>query len=182
MEPFILPPPSGSLLGIIEVDPKDSDDGKKLQGVWLVSADGKKLLVAYNTRSLWAQFEGKTVSVTGESYTPSGQAMTADHYRIESLKVTPPEKATLYVSAGPEIKLQGTMQLVKGEPGSKMADERWWVFNSGGLTYQILNHAGWRLKKPEVTLTAHRVERSPFSAHMSGPSLWINKLERGFVP
>ena len=30
----------------------------------------------------------------------------------------------------------------------------------------------------EVTLRAHDVQRSPFSAHMSGPSLWVTGLER----
>jgi len=182
VEPFILPPPPGALEGSIQVDPPNPDGGKKFQGVWFVTADGTKKLVAYNARSIWAQFEGKAVTVTGADYIPNGQAITADHFRIDHLKVTNEQEATLYVSAGPETKMQGTMHLNRGEPGSKMANETWWVFSSGGLNYQILNPVGWRLKRPEVTLTAHRVERSPFSAHMSGPSLWVNLLERGHVP
>ena len=182
VEPFVIPPPPGALEGTIQVDPPNPNGGKKFQGVWFVTSDGNKKLVAYNTRSVWAQFEGKAVSVNGADYIPNGQAITADHFRIDHLKVTNAQDATLYVSAGPETKMQGTMYLNTGEPGSKMADSTWWVFSSGGLQYQILNDGGWRLEKPEVTVTAHRVERSPFSAHMPGPSLWVTKLEHGHGP
>ena len=182
VDPFILPPPPGALTGTIQVDAPNPNGGKKFQGVWLVAKDGKKQLVAYNTRSVWAQFNNQAVTVTGESYIPSGQAITADHYRIESLTVTQPNDTTLYVSAGPETKLQGTLSLSTGEPGSKMAGSTWWVFQSGGIQYQLLNPSGLDLKASDVTLTAHRVDRSPFSAHMTGPSLWVVKLEPGHAP
>ena len=117
VDPFDLIPSLDAQNGTIMVDPPDSKGGKEFQGVWFITTDGTKKLVSYSTRSVWAQFDGKAVTVTGESYFPQGQSIVADHFRITRLKLQKTNDAALYVSVGPETKMHGTMQLSKGEAG-----------------------------------------------------------------
>ena len=168
----------GAQSGTIHVDPDRPTAGKRFRGVWFTPENGIKTLVAYNAHSIWAQFDGQTVSVSGEEYVPQGQAIQAPHFRIHRLTVTDPNATGHYISAGPETERSGTLTLARGEPGSKMANETWWVFRTGGMQYQLLNPGRWTLTQGEVTLRAHDVQRSPFSAHMSGPSLWVTTLKR----
>ena len=111
VDPFTLPPSPDALQGNIQVDPHNPNGGKKFQGVWLVTSDGQKKLLAYNTQSVWAQFDGKSVLVTGADYVPDGQAYSATHYRIDSLKVDAAQDEALYVSVGPKKSLKGTLTL-----------------------------------------------------------------------
>jgi hypothetical protein len=175
LHPSIPVAKSDGATATVRVDP--TPGAKRFQGVWLESADGSKQLIAYNKRSVWAQFEGQTVVVTGAPYQPEGQSISADHFRVETLSLADSSAATLYTSVGPIKALTGDLTLQSGSPGSKMAGQSWWVFSSGGLSYQLANPSAVKGQAGAITVKARRIERSPFTAHMPGPLLWIESVK-----
>lgn len=159
----------------VRVDPEPSG-AKKFQGVWLERKDGGRQLIAYNTRSLWAQFDGKEVYVTGEVYQPPGQSISAEHFRVDTLTVADLQTAVLYTGAGPLREMTGVIEVETGSPGSKMGGETWRMFNSGGMSYQLANPVAFKKWKGTFTVQARDVNRSPFSAHMAGPTIWVESV------
>ncbi|MBW1878903.1 MAG: hypothetical protein JRI25_12375 [Deltaproteobacteria bacterium] len=157
----------------LTVDPEPGY--KHFQGVWLEREDGDRWVIDYRARDCWTPFDGHRVRVVGEQYQPEGQAIGAIHFRVETLEVLDPMSMTSLVSVGPEKALTGRMARVSGEPGTKMEGSSYLVFTaSDGTGYQLINptavsdHVG-----TQVSITARPVERSPYSTHMPGPTLWI---------
>lgn len=159
----------------VRVDPEPG--GKKFQGVWLELDADQRLLVAYNKRAIWSQFEGHRVRVTGEHYQPEGQSIGADHYRIHTLEVVNTEDMASFVRVGPLKDFEGELTVSSGEPGSKMEGESWSVFSSGNRGFQLANPSALDGASGALTLSAREVERSPFAAHMGGPMLWIESVK-----
>ena len=160
--------------GVIEIDPQPG--GKKFQGVWLVQDDTSKLLLAYRPYGWLKAFEGETVRVSGERYQPEGQSIGADHFRVFEIKVSGEVASQLWISAGREVTREGTFSVQSGEPGSKMADDAWMTFSAGGLSYQLANSGDW--KPGAAKVTGRPIERSPFTAHMPGPTLWVIEADQ----
>ncbi len=173
-DPLAKPDPAvESFEATLSVDTKPG--GKRFQGVWLKRADGSKLLIEYRALGCWTAFEGKLVKVTGKHYSPPGQSVRADHFRVETLQMVDPAKAGAFVSVGPIQTIDGRFGLVEGGAGSKMEGSTWLVFSGGGTSYQIANPA--RIKSAAggpAEAVARAVARSPFFvAHMPGPLLWL---------
>lgn len=166
--------PAASVTGTIRVDP--APDAKKFQGVWLEATDGSKQLIADNTRSVWARFEGQTVWVTGEPYTPDLQSSTADHFRVETMSLANRSQATLYTRVDAKRQMNCHIQVHAGSPGSKMADQSWRVLLCEGLAYQLANPVMLKGHTEHVSVVARPVERALFTAHMPGPMLWIESV------
>jgi hypothetical protein len=166
--------PAASVTGTIRVDP--TPGAKKFQGVWLEATDGSKQLIAYNTRSVWARFEGQTVWVTGEPYTPELQSITADHFRVETMSLANSNQAAPYTSVDAKRKMNCHIQVHSGSPGSKMADQSWRMLMCEGMAYQLANPVMLKGHTAHVSVIARRVERPPFTSHMPGPMLWIESV------
>ena len=57
-----------------------------------------------------------------------------------------------------------------------MKGSSWLVFVSLGTCWQLLNPAELSGQVgAEVTVTGRAVERSPYAAHVPGPTLWIER-------
>jgi hypothetical protein len=173
------PAPEGleSFTATLRIDQASS--AKKFQGVWLARDDGDRWLIAYRPWGYWTPFADQRVTVTGATYTPRGQAVSATHFRVHSLRLAPGADAP-WTELGPERTLRGTLSVERGASGSKMAEETWITFSrEGGGGYQLANSievAG--LLGAPVELVAREITRSPFVAHMPGPALWVLSIER----
>ena len=155
---------------VVTIDAEPS--GKRFQGVWLTQDDGTKWLVAYRPDPLWRVYEGHPVQVTGQPYTPEGQAISASHLRVETLVVVGEQAVVDPRGFGPEQTLQGRFERRSGEPGSRSEGATWSVFVvEAGLTYSILNPSA--VRDDATSVRARVVERSPFVAHRGSLTLWL---------
>lgn len=146
--------------------------GKKFQGVWLVRADGSKLVIDYRARGLWRPFENQKVHVTGSSYQPRGQAISAAHFRVHTLRMADSQSTASIVELGPEQTLEGSFGSHTVAAGAKAAGQTYTIFKAkGGMTYQVLNPIP--AKPGNVKVKARAATRSKFIAHVGGPALWI---------
>jgi len=154
---------------------------KHFQGVWLERTDGDRWVIDYRARDCWTPFDRHRVRITGERYTPMGQAIDAVHFRVERLEVVDPTSFTSLVSVGPEKTLSGRVQQVTGEPGTKMEGDSWLVFTTGdGTAHQLFNPSVVSDRvDAEVSITGRSVERSPYATHMPGPTLCIGSVRDG---
>ncbi len=170
------PPDMLTFRATLEIDKEPG--GKRFQGVWLVREDGERWVVDYRARDHWKPFEGATVEAVGRTWSPQGQAISATHFRVHSLRVKP-DAGTAWVYLGPEQKLSGRFEIRLGQAGSKLSGESWPVFiATGGGSYQLANEVTLKDKPGKrVEVTARPVERSPFTAHMPGPTLWILSID-----
>lgn len=170
-----LAPPDSSLAAFeatVAIDSKPG--GKRFQGVWLKKDDGGRLLIEYRALGCWTPFDGHRVKVTGKSYTPKGQAIMAAHFTVSTLEIVDPSKPVAFTHVGPIQTIDGQFSTAEGSVGSKMEGSTWAVFTGGGMSYQIANPA--RIKTAAngpAEVVARAVTRSPFTAHMPGPMLWL---------
>ena len=171
-----LPPSPDATPATVRVDPEPSGT-KKFQGVWLERKGGERQVIAYNTRSIWAQFDGKEVLVTGQVYQPPGQSISAEHFRVNTLTVADPQNAGLYTGVGPSQEMTGKIEVETGTPGSKMGGETWRTFNTGSMSFQLANPSAFKQWKGTFVIQARSVNRSPFTAHMPGPTLWVESVK-----
>ncbi len=141
---------------------------------WLVRQDGQRWRVDEDDGALWSAFAGRRVELSGARVDgPAGET----RFRVDRL--TTSDEDAVWRELGPARRRKGTISIAAGEPGSKMADETWPIFTpaSGGPSYQLANHvelAG--LVGRPVELRARTITRSPFTAHMPGPTLWVLEL------
>ncbi len=162
----------------VEIDAKPG--GKRLQAVWLVHENGERWVIDYRAREFWKPFEGTTVDAAGKVYAPQGQAIGATHFRVHSLGLDPnTDSSAPWTWIGPESQAHGKFHLKQGAPGSKSADTSWPVFVSEeGRSYQLANAVELDgLLGVPVTIEARPIERSPFVAHMPGPTLFVMSVE-----
>lgn len=166
-------PETPSLTGRIDVvQPDDRARGKRFRGVWFTPADGEKSVVSYTAGPFWEVFHGQQVRLTGEPKIPNGQALVAPHLEVHTLELVEPTPDVPLVRAGPERTFTGQRVVVEGPDGAKARqysvlqtdDQRWLI--AGG--FDVLPAPG-----TPVTVRAREVERSPFVAHITGPTLWI---------
>lgn len=172
------PDASDELHATLRIDAQPS--GKKFQGVWLELADGTRYVVDYRARELWRGFEGAEVIATGHCYEPFGQAISARHFRVASLRfAAPPARSVPFRALGPEIVLTGELVAASYPAGSKLAGSSTTEFHAGGTVYQIAG-ADFAVRIGPATIKARTVERDPaYAAHVGGPTLWLASLHSG---
>lgn len=154
--------------------------GKKFQGVWLERDDGERWVAAYRPEPWLKEFEGRRVRVTGWVYQPQGQAISATHFRIETLRLAGPEAAAdaQVVAVLAERRLSGTFQNRVGEPGTKLTGESYGVFAADdGVVYLLANDPEDGRPGRAASVRARVVELSPYVAHRGGTYLWVLKVE-----
>ena len=165
--------PASPLIATVQIDA--APGSKRFQGVWLKTKDGRRLLIDYRAHPWWRPFEGREVEVTGQSYTPRGQAIQAEHYRVKSMKVRKPTVEDSLISISGEVELTGTFTVYTWPKGTKLEGEKNTIFRTtSGETY-------WLSQRPEpmpkldqaVKIKARVVEPSPFVARPGGPYLWV---------
>lgn len=157
---------------VVRVDAKPG--GKKFQGVWLERDDGERWVVAYRAEPWLVAFEGRRVDVTGAVYQPTGQAILATHFRIETLRLAGPESDAEFVAALAELRLSGTFKERVGESGTKLEGERYRVFEADdGAVYLLANYPERGEPGVAATVRARVVELSPYTAHRGGTYLWV---------
>lgn len=148
--------------------------GKQFQGVWLERDDGERWVIDYRPRACWRPLEGLRVSAVGSTYMPPGQAIYATHFEVSMLQVVDPTPEAQLVAIGPEQTMTGTLQTATGSAGSKSAGSSWLVFKSdAGTSWTLYNPSALDVTTGSITLTGRMVERSPYSAHTTGPQLCV---------
>ncbi len=154
----------------LKIDAKPG--GKKFQGVWLVKADGSKMVIDYRANGLWRPFENQKVAVTGMVYIPRGQAIGAKHFRVETINIVDKQSTARFIALGPRKLIEGEFGTHTIKAGAKAGGQTYTIFKSkGGTTYQVMNPD--KAEKGPVKVRARSVTRSPFTAHVGGPALWI---------
>lgn len=158
-----------------KVDIDDKPGGKKFQGVWLVTEDGNRHVISYRADPWWLGFEGRTVDATGKPYTPRGQAIMADHFRVEQMIVVEPTVDDPLIMITDEHELEGKFTYYEWPKKTKLAGSKALVFEgTTGKRY-------WLAERPEppppvdehVTIKARIVEPSNFVARPGGTYLWV---------
>ncbi|MDC0721081.1 hypothetical protein [Nannocystis bainbridge] len=148
--------------------------GKQFHGVLLQPDDGEAWVVSYQPEPWLAAFADQRVRVTGEPYTPEGQALLRPHLRVHTLALVDPSRALtapFVISVGPEKSLRGTFT---DEPG----DEPHRVFTvEGGATYQLANAPDDARPGQPQQIVAREVELAPQGARHDGPTLWVLAIQ-----
>ncbi len=172
-------PVADSFEATVEIDAQPG--GKKEQCVRLVRDDGERWIVAYRPEPWLQPFARKRVRVTGERYTPQGQAIMAPHYRLRTIELLESQRMrsdALLARAGEEQTLTGVFSEKVGEPGTKLAGEPYTVFTTAdGRTYLLANTPDSPRPGQSQTIRAREVEYSPYVARRSGPTLWVLAID-----
>jgi hypothetical protein len=173
-------PPKPELHATVRIDP--APGAKKFQGVWLEHTDGTRWVIDYRARQLWTWFADQEVVVTGETYSPEGQAINKVHFRVDTMRfVTPRMGRGPYLSIGPERVIAGRFSTASAPAGTKLAGSSWPVFiGDDGTQYNVVGdddeldatgavHVKARVLEPDMSYTARS----------SGPDLWIVSIDDG---
>jgi len=164
------PPATMKFDATVAIDAKPGS--KQFQGVWLVRADGSRLLIDYRATGLWRPFEKQKVTATGRTYYPRGQAIKAKHFRVETLQMVDKQSTASIIRIGPVKTLNGAFSTHTVRAGAKGGGQQRTVFTSkSATTYQVMNPAA--ALPGAAVVTAREIERSPFISHVGGPALWI---------
>ncbi|MBL8684638.1 MAG: hypothetical protein JNK05_36015 [Myxococcales bacterium] len=170
-----------TLRGVLQIDPRPG--AKKFQGVWLATDDGERFVLDYRERLLWTPFDGSVVAVTGEHYSPSGQAIHAQHFRVQQLRfIDRPSRARELVGFGPERALRGAFVSESAPRGSKLEGSSMMFFRcDDGAQYALFGieaGAGIAIDTP-VHVKAREVELNrAWAASVGGPHLWVASARR----
>ena len=156
-------------------------NGKQFHGVTLRRDDNTSWVVSYQPEPWLEPFADHRVHVTGEPYTPAGQALRRPHLRLHTLTLittTQTLDGPLLIAIGREQTLRGSFTDKVGAPGTKLAGEPYRVFTvTGGDTYLLANNPdGARPGQPQQ-IVAREVEYSPFVARRGGPTLWVLAIQ-----
>ena len=157
------------------VDIDDKPGGKKFQGVWLVTEDGNRHVISYRADPWWLDFEGRTVDATGTPYQPRGQAIGADHFRVEEMRVVKPTTADPLVMITNERELEGEFTRYEWPKKAKLEGTTTLVFEASDGQRYFLSE----VPDPEppvderLKIKGRIVEPSPFVARPGGPYLWV---------
>ncbi len=162
-----------TLEATLEIDAKPS--GKRFQGVWLRDRSDHRWVIDYRANPWWRPFEGLRVRAEGEAYTPKGQAISADHWRVRALRLIEPRSEKGLVAIEEETELNGRWTTYTWPKGTKLAGETMTVFMSESGQRYWLYHQPEQPPKAEVPvrIRARKVEPSPFIARPGGPYLWV---------
>lgn len=161
---------------LVEIDAKPG--GKRFQGVWLATG-GVRWLISYRADPWWRHFEGREVRVAGERYDPQGQAIAADHFRVESMEIVEPTMDDEIISVSGKRELAGRFASYRWPAKTKLAGETSTVFDADdGTRYWLWDDAGLEPKPGKLArVEARIVEPSNFIARPGGPYLWIVDIE-----
>jgi hypothetical protein len=163
---------------VVRIDEKPG--GKKFQGVWLERPDGERWVVAYRPEEWLRSFEGRTVRVTGETYQPKGQAISATHYRVRTLQVADKKggHGPLF-GMGPEQTLRGKFKQKKVPRGAKNEGDLYWTFVAAdGADYMLEHIPEGVVDGAAVEIVARAVEPDwSYMARRGGDYLWVLAVE-----
>jgi len=178
LEPPVQAPEGETITLRAKVDIDDKPGGKKFQGVWLVTEDGNRHVISYRADPWWTDFEGRTVDAVGRPYVPRGQAIMADHFRLEEMEVVDPTPEDPLIKITSERELDGKFIEVDWPKRSKLGGTKAWMFEAKDGTRYWLSDRPEKLPHDEpVTITARIVEPSNFVARPGGPYLWVIEVE-----
>jgi hypothetical protein len=171
--PTAAPSAANERRGMLAIDPEPG--GKKFQGVWFESGD-QRFVLDYRPHGLWTVFAGREVVITGGCYQPFGQAISATHFEVETLRVAEETRGIgPYFSFGPKQRMLGEVVDVEAPPGSKLSGTSQRMFRTdGGETFAL---AGGDVPDPgkRVRITARQLEPDmSYVARSNGPDLWIH--------
>ena len=155
----------------LHIDPQPS--GKKFQGVWLEREDGERWLIDYRPRDCWQPFNDTTVAVTGSTYEPHGQSISATHFQVASLQRTDEVFSADLIALGPQQTLTGTLHTEHGAPGSKSEGASWATLVTQTRTWMLYNPSRLEGATGTVTVEAREVAYSRYVARADGPTLCI---------
>jgi hypothetical protein len=169
-------PPGEQHRATIRIDAEPG--GKRFQGVWLDFGNDKKWVIAYRSSGLWRTFENQEVIVTGWCYSPEGQAISAQHFRVEKMRYFTPQRGRgPLLEIGPPQKLKGKFVAHQFPVGSKLEGESRVRFAAeDGTNYWI---AGADANVPEPGGAPVRIRMRPVDPDLSyvaqpgGPNLWF---------
>lgn len=172
-------PAAESFEATVEIDANPGRKGE--QCVRLVRDDGERWIVTYRPEAWLQPFAHKRVRVTGERYTPPGQALMAPHYRLRTIALLESQlmrSDALLASAGEEQTLTGAFSQKVGEPGTKLEGEPYTVFTTAdGRAYLLANEPEGARPGETQTIHAREVELSPYMARRGGPTLWVLAID-----
>jgi hypothetical protein len=169
-----------TLTATLRIDPQPGP--RHFQGVWLEHG-GQRWIVDYRARELWRAFDQHEVIVTGGCFVPFGEAITATHFDIATLRVADPEAARgRFLAVGPERTLPGQFTTHAWPAGSKLAGSSETRFEADGTSYAIAG--GEPAGTGAATVIARTVDVSPtYTATTGGQQLWIVGVhEPGWAP
>lgn len=147
--------------------------GKTFAGAMVRQDDGSEWVVDYRPRSPFREMAGQRVLVEGSPYEPRDQALVKPHLRVRTMKVVKPTPEPSLVRVDGEEQLSGRFERHTFPEGTKLAGETMTRFvTDRGDVFWIAHGPTEPLDQP-LTLTAHRVEPSPFVTRVGGLYLWI---------
>lgn len=147
--------------------------GKRFQGVWVV-VDGHKHLISYRANPWWRPFEGRAVQAWGEPYTPQGQAIMADHFRIRRLELADPKPEDTIIAILGRQDWVGEFVVHTWPKGSKLEGTTAPAFRTdSGDVYLLVNPGEQGESTGRVRMHGHMAEYSAFAARPSMAHVWI---------
>lgn len=147
--------------------------GKTFAGAMVRQDDGTEWVVDYSPRSPFREMDGQRVLVEGSPYEPRDQALVKPHLQVRTMKIIKPTLEPSLVRVDGEEKLSGHFERYTFPEGTKLAGKTMTRFVADrGDAFWIAHGPTEPLDQP-LTLTAHRVEPSPFVTRVGGPYLWI---------
>lgn len=160
----------------VEID--DQPGGKRLQAVWLVSGKTRRV-IDYRANEWWKPFDGRKVKATGASYSPEGQAISADHFRVHSLELLDPTPDDDLWMVSKQESFTGAFVTQTWPKQSKLGGETATIFRSDeGEDFWLHDATAITIELDKsVTIKARRVEPSNFVARPGGPYLWVLESE-----
>lgn len=171
-------PAGEGIEGVVRIEARSGR--KQFQGVWLERPDGERLVLAYRAYDWLKSLEGRAVRMTGETYVPSGQAIMATHYRVDTVWVLADASAVPILGFGPQTTQTGT--LVK-QAGPASAGEPLLTFLTTDGTEYLVEGAPAELAEGVPTqVQARAVAPSmQYTARRGGDWLWVLELGPGAV-
>ncbi|MFT4975507.1 MAG: hypothetical protein ACI8S6_001394 [Myxococcota bacterium] len=166
-----------SFAATVRIDPEPS--GKQLQAVWLERDSGTRWVVAYRPDSCWRAVEDQKMIVIGEVYPPPGQAISATHFRVDSLRAEELTPELTVAAMGAEQTVTGHLAETdaprgrhKGVPDIVLLadDGRQWMFSGSPIAIEV-GKPVTAIGRP-ISLSPYTVHRPP---HRTGPRLCVRE-------
>jgi hypothetical protein len=179
--------PRAELRATVRIDAEPG--AKRFQGVWLELSGGARWVIDYRAREVWRSFADRAVLVSGRCYEPKGQAIRAQHFEVDRMRMADPGRPDVpLLEVGPEARMRGTFAEVAYPEGSKLAGSKDLVFRAeSGAEYRVLGAEPGKLapgqavairaaelERGGVTIDARPVERNlAYTAGPGGRYLWL---------
>jgi hypothetical protein len=143
------------------------------RGVFLDARDGIAWVASYERDALWRSFDGQTVDVVGEKFTPPNQALVNPHVHVRLLTVVDPKPGVEFVRMSGDIVLEGHLESDTWPERTKLAGEKRTRFiTKDGRAMFLANEVDAAIGK-DLEVRGRMVEPSPFVARPGGDYVWI---------